>query len=405
MLDKSLNYLIPYKLEDLTRLGNNRDAGYVVPISTLKNCNFMVSFGMAENFSMERDFLQSEGADRYLDKAHIVGHRGLITDRRGDVLALSTPVDSITANPRVLRFDNPTLGLLAESLNLQTHELRQKLARYSKKRFVYLKNKLPPSEARHILNVAKSNGLNGLSLERSYKRYYPAGEIFSHVIGFANHKDKGQEGIELAYDHELSGSAGSKLVLRDGRRRAVDDIENIKSPQNGKNLALSIDGRLQYIAYRELKAAVKRNQAIGGSAVVLDVQTGEILAMVNQPGFNPNGDRSSKNGRIRNRSLTDVFEPGSTMKPFAIAAAMELKAITSKSIIDTGSGTLQIAGKIIQDKNLDILFYTDIHMSTNLYFLTLYKLAKYQITTLGHPETTGNNKIDYFKIRKEYNQN
>tara|TARA_B100000674_G_C37964956_1_gene974094 strand:- start:780 stop:2543 length:1764 start_codon:yes stop_codon:yes gene_type:complete len=299
---------------------------------------------------LERDFLQSEGADRYLDKVHLTGHRGLITDRRGDVLALSTPVDSITANPRLLRFDSLHLDTLARSLNLNITELRQKLARYSKKRFVYLKHRLPPAEAKYVLQTAKSNGLIGLGLERSYKRYYPTGEVFSHVIGFANHKDKGQEGIELAYDHELSGSTGSKLVLRDGKRRAVDDVENIKMPQDGKNLALSIDGRIQYIAYRELKAAVKRNRAIGGSAVVLDVNTGEILAMVNQPGFNPNSDRSSKNGRLRNRSLTDVFEPGSTMKPFAVAAALELNAIKLDSIIDTGSGSLLLTGGKIKDK-------------------------------------------------------
>jgi cell division protein FtsI (penicillin-binding protein 3) len=147
---------------------------------------------------------------------------------------------------------------------------------------------MPPAEAEYVLQVARANDLRGVHLERAYRRYYPTGEVFAHVLGFADHEDVGQEGLELAYDEDLRGTTGSKLVLRDWRRRAVDDVENIQSPRDGKNLALSLDGRLQYIAYRELKAAVKRNRAIGGSAVLLDARSGEVLAMVNQPGFNPN---------------------------------------------------------------------------------------------------------------------
>jgi len=302
---------------------------------------------------LEKDFLQSEGADRYLDRVEMVGHRGLITDRRGEVLALSTPVDSVAANPRVLRADSHALAPLALALDISPDELRQKLARYSSRRFVYLKRRMPPAEADYVLQVARANDLRGVHLERAYRRYYPTGEVFAHVLGFADHEDVGQEGLELAYDGELRGTTGSKLVLRDGRRRAVDDVENIQSPRDGKNLALSLDGRLQYIAYRELKAAVKRNRAIGGSAVLLDARTGEVLAMVNQPGFNPNGSRSSKNGRLRNRAITDVFEPGSTMKPFAVAAGLELGVIDADTMIDTNPGFMKVAGGRVKDhKNL-----------------------------------------------------
>lgn len=329
-----------------------------LPSFALRRYGVLTIFGLAacalmwravDQQIMERDFLQSEGADRYLDRVDMIGHRGLITDRRGEVLALSTPVDSVAANPRVLRADNQALAPLAKALEISPEDLRQKLARYSKRRFVYLKRRMPPAEAAYVMQVARAHDLRGVHLERAYRRYYPTGEVFAHVLGFADHQDAGQEGLELAYDQALSGSAGSKLVLRDGRRRVVDDVENIRSPRDGKNLALSLDGRLQYVAYRELKAAVKRNRAIGGSAVLLDTHTGEVLAMVNQPGFNPNGSRSSKRGRLRNRALTDVFEPGSTMKPFAIAAALESGVIEPGAIIDTSPGSMRVKGGRVKD--------------------------------------------------------
>jgi len=298
---------------------------------------------------LEKDFLQSEGADRYLDRVEMVAHRGLITDRRGAVLALSTPVDSVAANPRVLRADSAALAPLAEALQMPLADLRQKLARYSQRRFVYLKRRMPPAEAAYVMEVARAYELGGVHLEREYRRYYPTGEVFSHVLGFTDYQDLGQEGLERAYNTALAGTPGSKLVLRDGRRRAVDDVENIQSPRDGKNLALSLDGRLQYIAYRELKAAVKRNRAISGAAVMLDARTGEVLAMVNQPGFNPNGSRSSKGGRLRNRALTDVFEPGSTMKPFAVAAALELGVVGPGSLVDTAPGYFKVRGGRVKD--------------------------------------------------------
>ena len=302
---------------------------------------------------LEKDFLQSEGADRYLATVEVPAHRGLITDRRGDVLALSTPVDSIAANPRVLGADTQRILVLAKALKIDPEQLRTRLVRYSRRHFVYLKRRLPPAEAAHVMDVVKAHEIPGVHIDREYKRFYPAGEVFGHVLGFANVDDEGQEGLELAFDDVLRGEIGAKLVLRDGRRQVVDDVENIRSPRAGNHLALSLDRRLQFIAYRELKAAVKRNRAISGSLVLLDVRTGEVLAMVNQPSYNPNGDRSNRAGRLRNRALTDVFEPGSTMKPFTIAAALDKGVIRADSIIDTAPGHFRVGALPVKDsKNL-----------------------------------------------------
>lgn len=310
----------------------------------------------ADRQIFEVDFLQSEGADRYLDTVEVSAHRGLITDRNGAVLAVSTPVDSVGANPRVLRLDASSLRPLARALGMGQDELRKRLARYSKRHFVYLKRRLPPDQAAEVMSVVKAHGLKGVRLEREYRRYYPDGEVFGHLIGFTNVDDQGQEGMELAYDQALAGKPGIKRVLRDGRRQVVDDIENIRLPVPGKHLALSIDRRLQFIAYRELKAAVKRNDAVSGSAVLLDVQTGEVLAMVNQPGYNPNGNRSNRGGRLRNRAVTDVFEPGSTMKPFTVAAALELGKLQLDSRIDTSPGYMKVGSAVVRDhRNLGVI--------------------------------------------------
>ncbi|RMG35344.1 MAG: penicillin-binding protein 2, partial [Gammaproteobacteria bacterium] len=298
---------------------------------------------------LEKDFLQSEGAERYLDRVTIEAHRGLITDRRGEVLALSTPVESVTANPRVLTPDTPHLGELAKALDMRLRELRGLLQRNAHRRFVYLKKRLPPGRARYALQVARTFDIAGVHLERRDRRYYPTGEVFAHVLGFTNAEDQGQEGLERAYDGELRGEAGVKLVLRDGRRQVVDDVENIRSPRDGHNLALALDGRLQYIAYRELKAAVHRHRAVGGSAVLLDARTGEVLAMVNQPGFNPNASRSNRNGRLRNRAVTDIFEPGSTMKPFAVATALEQGVVAPDARIETGPGYFRVGNFTVRD--------------------------------------------------------
>jgi len=305
----------------------------------------------ADRQIFEKDFLQAEGADRYLDTVEVPAHRGLITDRNGAPLAVSTPVDSVVANPRVLRLDADSLRPLAKALGMGQDELRERLARYGRRHFVYLQRRLPPSRAEEVMAVVKAHDLKGVRLEREYRRYYPDGEVFGHLLGFTNVDDLGQEGLELAYDQALAGQPGQKRVMRDGRRQVVDDIENIRLPRPGKNLALSIDRRLQFIAYRELKAAALKHNAVSASAVLLDVHSGEVLAMVNQPGYNPNGDRANRGGRLRNRAITDVFEPGSTMKPFTVAAALELGAIKPDAQIDTSPGYMKVGRAMVRDHN------------------------------------------------------
>ncbi|HID46919.1 MAG TPA: penicillin-binding protein 2 [Chromatiaceae bacterium] len=316
----------------------------------------------------ERDFLQSEGDHRYLDQVRVPAHRGAITDRNGAVLAMSTPVDSIAANPRLLRPNADTLQPLAKALDIGLDDLRRRLARYSHKHFVYLKRRLPPEEAQAVMDVAKENHIVGLQTTREYRRYYPDGEIFAHVIGFTNLDDIGQEGLEYAFNEQLAGKPGLKRVLRDGRRQVVADVESLRMPQPGKNLALGLDQRLQYIAYRELKAAIKKHNAISGSIVMLDVKTGEILAMVNQPGFNPNSSRSARGGRLRNRAVTDVFEPGSTMKPLTVAVGLDLGVIEADTRIDTNPGFFKLGKFRVKDHdNLGVVdIETIIKKSSNV---------------------------------------
>ena len=301
---------------------------------------------------LESDFLQSKGEERYIETVEIEAHRGMITDRRGDVVAMSTPVDTIAANPRLLSASNEKLMPLAQALEMSLAQLKKIISSSSSTYYVRLKRKLQPSEADYVLAVAKANGLKGLYKERSYRRYYPMHEVFSHVVGFTDYEDKGQEGLERVFDEQLAGLPGKKRVLRDGRRQVVEDIENIQMAEDGKHLALSLDARLQYIAYRELKSVVSKNSAISGSAVVLDVKTGEVLAMVNQPGYNPNGNRSSKNGRLRNRAVTDTFEPGSTMKPFVVAAALDFDEVSIGELIDTAPGYFKVRGGVVKDHDV-----------------------------------------------------
>ncbi len=303
----------------------------------------------ADQQVFKRDFLQSEGSHRYLYRVKVPAHRGAITDRNGVVLAMSTPVDSIAANPRRLRPDANTLQPLARALNVGLDDLRRKLARYSHKRFVYLKRRLPPAAARQVMEVVKQNDIKGVQSVREYRRFYPGGETFAHVIGFTDIDDIGREGLELAFNEQLAGKPGLKRVLRDGRRQVVADVESLQMPRRGKNLALSLDQRLQYIAYRELKAAISRHHARSGSVVMLDAKTGEVLAMVNQPGYNPNAPIERIDGRMRNRAVTDVFEPGSTMKPLTVAVGLDLGLIRENTRINTSPGYFKVGRDPVRD--------------------------------------------------------
>jgi cell division protein FtsI (penicillin-binding protein 3) len=298
---------------------------------------------------LEKDFLQSEGAERYLSTVSLPAHRGIITDRRGAVLAISTPVDSVGADPRLLRPDRQILGALGRTLKMDPDRIRRRLASNSHRRFVYLGRRVTPGQAEEVRRLIRRTGVDGLQMVREYRRYYPAGEVFAHVLGFTDVDDRGQEGLELSYDQALAGVAGAKRIVRDGHRQIVADVESIRMPHAGKNLALSIDRRLQFIAYRELKAAVQKHRARAGSAVLLDAMTGEVLAMVNQPAFNPNGNRAHLAGRLRNRALTDVFEPGSTMKPFAVGVALDLQRVRPNSEIDTTPGYFNVGRHQVKD--------------------------------------------------------
>ena len=299
----------------------------------------------------ETDFLQKEGDRRHVGVVEMPAYRGLIKDRRGEILAVSTPVYSVWINPRVMPADARELAPLAKALGMKLDELRDLRARYSKRAFVYVKRRVDPDTAYAIEKLSKSDRkhFNRFGLQEEYRRYYPSGEVFGHVLGFTNIDDQGQEGLELVFEEALQGEAGRKYVVRDGKRRVVNDIEQISPSRPGQDLELSFDARLQTLAYRSLKKIRARHKAKSASAVVLDVKTGEVLAMVNQPGFNPNGSRNNRDGRLRNRALTDTFEPGSTMKPFIVAAGLEEGVIKANSKIDTAPGYYHIGRDIVRD--------------------------------------------------------
>lgn len=290
-------------------------------------------------------FFQQQGDARHLRVVPVSAHRGDIYDRNGEPLAISTPVDSVWVNPKEIKNDLHRVTEIAKTLKVNAQHLRNKLVKNSNREFVYILRQVSPDIGEKI----KELGIPGVYLQREYKRYYPAGEVTSHVIGFSDVDDIGQEGLELAYDEWLSGEPGSKRVIRDRLGQVIDDVERIKTVEPGKPVKLSIDRRIQYLAYQSLKSAVKEHKAIAGSAVVLDVHTGEVLAMVNQPSFNANDRSQLKPGVYRNRSVTDVFEPGSTMKPFTIAAALETGRWHPKDNVKTSPGYYKVQGNTIKD--------------------------------------------------------
>jgi len=289
-------------------------------------------------------FFQQQGDARHIRTVPISAHRGDIYDRNGEPLAISTPVDSVWVNPKEFS-EFKSISQLANILNLNSAHLKNKLHKHAAKEFVYIRRQVSPGIGAQI----KALGIKGVYLRREYKRYYPTGEVASHVLGFANVDDQGQEGLELAYNDWLTGEAGAKKVIRDRKGQAVDDVERIRPAQPGRPIYLSLDRRIQYLAYSALKAAVKQNKAIAGSAVVLNVHTGEVLAMVNQPSFNANDRSQLRPGVYRNRSVTDVFEPGSTMKPFTIAAALETGKWHPTDNVHTSPGHYKVQGSTIKD--------------------------------------------------------
>jgi cell division protein FtsI (penicillin-binding protein 3) len=295
---------------------------------------------------MHNGFLKQKGESRYSRVLEMSADRGMITDRHGELLAISTPVESLWSSPQDVHATPEQLKKLASLAEMDIEEIRKRLSG-PRRDFVYLKRHLSPDIAAKVVEL----NVPGVFLKREFRRYYPAGELTAHMLGFTDVDDKGQEGIELAWQNELAGQPGSRRVIRDRKGSIVEDVESIRAPKSGKNLALSIDSRIQYFAYRELKQAVEANKAKAGGVVVLDAQTGEVLALVNLPAYNPNNRMRMHGGRARNRALTDVFEPGSTLKPFTIAAALEAGGVTPDTVFETAPGTFSIGRATIRDSH------------------------------------------------------
>jgi len=284
---------------------------------------------------VRKEFYQSQGDARFLREVPIAVSRGTIFDRNGEPLAVSTPVMSIWANPSEVLESEDRLPQLAKAIGMDAGELKQYLMQRSEREFVYLRRQMRPDAAQAVLDL----GIPGVNGQREYRRYYPSGEVTSHILGFTNIDDHGQEGLELAFDDWLAGKPGAKRVIRDRMGHIVEDVEQVRAPQPGRNLTLSIDRRIQFLAYNELKNTLEQSQADSGSMVIIDIPTGEVLAMVNLPTYNPNALRSSTPSQRRNRSMTDVVEPGSTIKPVVMAAALSSGKYTPNGpLVDTGNG-------------------------------------------------------------------
>ncbi len=294
---------------------------------------------------VHKDFLQEQGNERFLRKVEVPAHRGMILDRNGEPLAVSSPVDSIWAQPKELLGQRERWPTLAPLLGLTVTEIEEELAGREERGFAYLRRHLPPSKAQQILQLK----IPGVYAMREYRRYYPDAEVTSHLLGFTDIDDAGQEGLEKAFDAQLHGTPGLKRVIQDRLGRVVEDVESIRVPQPGKPVVLSIDRRLQYLAYRALKTAVMENKASAGSAVIVDVRTGEILAMVDQPAGNPNNRAELKGELLRNRAVTDVYEPGSTLKPFTVALGLESGKWSPTTLVNTAPGTLRVGRYTVRD--------------------------------------------------------
>lgn len=300
---------------------------------------------------IDRHFLLKQSQARILRVETLPAYRGMILDREGSPLAISTPLDTVCANPQVLQLSRIKAETLVRVLGLDKRDLLKRIARAKRQRqeFIYIKRLNPPAVAATV----KALKIPGIFIRREYKRFYPEGEVSAQLVGLTNIDDKGQEGLELAYNQWLSGSSGKKEVIKDRLGQTVSNVAMLKEPVQGKPLVLSIDHRIQYAAYRDLKMQVHKYHAKSGSVVVLNSKTGAVLAMVNQPSYNPNDRPKIHDGRFRNRAVTDIFEPGSTMKPFTIALALESGKYTPDSTVNTSPGRLKVGGYTIKDDGLD----------------------------------------------------
>ena len=290
-------------------------------------------------------FLQGQGNARTNRTEVIPAHRGIISDRNGEPLAVSTPVASIWANPQELQNAKSDWARLATALDMSAGELSRRLERYRDSQFMYLRRHLAPGAAQTLMQMK----IPGVYLQREYRRFYPAGEVTAHLLGFTDIDDRGQEGLELTYDEWLNGTPGRKRVLKDLYGNIIREIDAGEAASPGKDVQLSIDLRLQYLAYRELKAAINRTGAKAGSVVIVDSETGEVLALVNQPSFNPNNRSQLSPDALRNRAVIDMFEPGSTVKPLTIVAALESGKYQPDTKINTHPGYIKVGPKVLED--------------------------------------------------------
>lgn len=295
---------------------------------------------------IHNDFLQGQGNARYSRVIEVSAHRGMIRDRNGEPMAVSTPVQSVWASPLDVEATDTQIRQLAGVLQMKEFDVRR-LMLDSSRDFVYLKRQLPPEQAEQV----KALGVPGVSLQAEYRRYYPSGEVSAQLLGFTGQDDNGQEGLELSLQESLGGKPGSQRVIKDRRGHIVEDVASLRAPKPGSDVLLSVDSKIQYLAFRELQGAVEKHHAKAGSVVVLDAQSGEVLALANYPSFNPNNRDKVTAHQMRNRAVADLFEPGSTLKPFTVAAALEHGKVRPDTIINTEHGSYSVGGRVIHDSH------------------------------------------------------
>ncbi len=345
---------------------------------------------------VDKQFLQKQGNARSLRVLTLPASRGMITDRNGYPLAISSPVDSVWVNPKEFDFQNPHIFSLAAVLGESQDHLLQHIRENSHREFIYLKRHINPKFAEQV----KTLNLPGVNLQKEYRRYYPESEVMAHVIGFTDIDEHGQEGMELRYDDFLKGQSGKQKVIKDRMGHTIEVIDTIQPAIAGQDLVLSIDRRVQYLAYRTLKNTVTKSHAASGSMVILDVKTGEIIAMVNQPSYNPNSRSKNQVDHYRNRAVTDLFEPGSTIKGLSVANVLENSDLNADSTIDTSPGWIALNGHVVDDhKNNGVMTLTRVlQRSSNVgmtkftlllppesLWQTLHKLGFGEKTTVNFP--------------------
>lgn len=369
---------------------------YIILLLTFVGLFLAVIARLSYLHVVKHDFLRTQGEARTKREVKIAAYRGMIKDRNGESLAISTPVDSVWINPKEFKVDDPKIKSLAKLLDLSTKTVQDKAYHYAKlnKEFVYLRRHIDPKVGKRI----KALDMEGVHLLPEYRRYYPSGEVAAQVVGMTNLDDNGLEGLEFAYNAWLQGKPGKKIVERDGLGREVELLGSVTEVQPGNDLTLSLDSRLQYIAYKAVKAAVQQHKAISGSAVVLDVKTGEVLAMVNNPSYNPNQRvRNNKSTHYRNAAVTDAFEPGSVLKTFSMASVLEKKKINPNLMIDTRPGYIKLPGGVVREDHYNgnpIEFAAILKESSNIGITRLVLNIKPQdlVETyhrLGFGEVTG----------------